>query len=422
MSLAIALSRTAPRSLDSLRRYFLLIGMGYLVMDLADPGGGIGALPLQFLLKDRLHFSASAMAGFGAISMFAWYLKPLAGMLTDSIPLFGTRRRHYLLLSSALAGALWLLMGMVPHRYLPLLGTAVALNVALMIVQTTLGGLLVQAGKEHGATGRMSSQRAAAGNAAGLIAGPVGGFLAARAFGLTVGLSAFLLFSMTLVFFTFATEKRGARADFDAWGRVWGEIKTLLRSRPMWGAIGFWCLVRFAPGFGTPFFFYQTNTLKFSSAFLGTLALLSGGCGLVGADLYARACQRLTLRPLLAAGILLNVLVVLLYFGYRSHAAALIIEPAAGLAGTIAFLPILDFLARATPRGSEALGYALIFSLGNISGALSNIIGSRLYDQHHWSFMHLIGLNAGTTALVLLALPFLPRALIRQRDGETAAG
>src|SRR5438093_12636438 len=110
MSLALALTRSTPRSLDSLRRYLVLVGMGYLVLNLADPRG-IGMLPLQFLLKDRLHFSPQAMAGFIAISAFAWYLKPVAGLLTDSIPLFGTRRRHYLLLNAALAGALWLLLG-----------------------------------------------------------------------------------------------------------------------------------------------------------------------------------------------------------------------------------------------------------------------------------------------------------------------
>jgi hypothetical protein len=38
------------------------------------------------------------------------------------------------------------------------------------------------------------------------------------------------------------------------------------------------------------------------------------------------------------------------------------------------------------------------------------------------SLTHLIWLNAGTTALVLLALPFLPRALIEQRDGEQNRG
>jgi hypothetical protein len=91
----------------------------------------------------------------------------------------------------------------------------------------------------------------------------------------------------------------------------------------MWSAAGLWCLVRFAPGFNTPLFYYQTNTLKFAPAFLGTLAILSGGSGLIGAFLYAHACQRLTLRPLLAAGILLNVLVVFFYLGFRSPAAAL---------------------------------------------------------------------------------------------------
>src|SRR5947207_9844628 len=108
MSLALTLTRSAPRSLDSLRRYLVMVGVGYLIVNLADPGG-IGRLPLQFLLKDRLHFSPHVMAGFMAISAFAWYLKPVAGLLTDCIPLFGTRRRHYLLLNAALAGALWLL-------------------------------------------------------------------------------------------------------------------------------------------------------------------------------------------------------------------------------------------------------------------------------------------------------------------------
>ena len=45
---------------------------------------------------------------FFAIAAVPWYFKIVVGLLSDSIPLFGTRWRHYLLVSATLAGALWL--------------------------------------------------------------------------------------------------------------------------------------------------------------------------------------------------------------------------------------------------------------------------------------------------------------------------
>ena len=48
------------------------------------------------------------MATFWAIVTFAWYVKPLAGFICDAYPLFGTRRRGYMLRDSLLAGLFWL--------------------------------------------------------------------------------------------------------------------------------------------------------------------------------------------------------------------------------------------------------------------------------------------------------------------------
>jgi len=52
----------------------------------------------------------------------------------------------------------------------------------------------------------------------------------------------------------------------------------------------------------------------------------------------------------------------------------------------------------------------------NGAQALSDIFGSWLMDQHHVSFFNLVWLNAGTTALVLLVIPFLPSVLIDRSD------
>jgi len=57
-----------------------------------------------------------------------------------------------------------------------------------------------------------------------------------------------------------------------------------------------------------------------------------------------------------------------------------------------------------------------MMSVRNAALAVSDIVGSWLIEQHHVSFFSLVWLNAGTTALVLLAVPFLPRDLIDRRD------
>src|SRR5712672_2918590 len=44
----------------------------------------VGRLPLQFLLKNEVGVTREQMAAFFFWSNFAWYLKPVAGILTDA--------------------------------------------------------------------------------------------------------------------------------------------------------------------------------------------------------------------------------------------------------------------------------------------------------------------------------------------------
>ncbi|HWT80574.1 MAG TPA: folate/biopterin family MFS transporter, partial [Candidatus Methylomirabilis sp.] len=82
-------------------------------------------------------------------------------------------------------------------------------------------------------------------------------------------------------------------------------------------------------------------------------------------------------------------------------------------------LALMDLAARATPPGGEGLGFALMMSVRNGALAVSDVFGSWLIEGQRMSFFGLVWLNAGTTALTLLALPFLPRMLI---DHPDAAG
>ena len=123
----------------------------------------------------------------------------------------------------------------------------------------------------------------------------------------------------------------------------------------------------------------------------------------------------------LAGGIVLSSVLTLLYLYYESHRAAVIITAVNGLGGTLAVIPLYDLAARATPRGCEGLGFALMMSLRNLAVNGGDWIGSWLMQSWHWSFSGLVFISAGTTLLVLFALPLLSSGLLRRSDRRAPA-
>ena len=400
-----------------LRRWAFLIGAGVFATTLAQPAVQLARLPLQRLLKFDLHQSRASVAVFFAVASIAWNFKPIAGIVSDTFPLFGTRRRYYLILSMLGASCTWLIAGFVPHSYTALLGSMVAINALLVIGSTVTGGLLVQAGQRFGATGRLSSARAAVSSACMLVAGPAGGFLASRAFGAAVSVSALVAFSIVPIAIALLHEPQNARRNMAASRELRAHVRSLFRSGTLWTAAGLLFLVFISPGFATPLYYYQTDTLGFSQQYIGALGMVSGALGLLGAAAYGLLCRRFPLRVLLAMGILCSVVATLLYLDYRSRPTALVVEAVAGFFATLAELPLMDMAARATPRGNEALGFSLMMSVRNGAISLSDVLGSKLADHFHLRFASLVWLNAGTTALVMLVIPLLPAALMRQREG-----
>src|SRR5438034_11762849 len=57
--------------------------------------------------------SPSQVGKFGTIILLPWVIKPLYGMISDSFPLFGTRRKSYFLVTSALATLAGIALGVV---------------------------------------------------------------------------------------------------------------------------------------------------------------------------------------------------------------------------------------------------------------------------------------------------------------------
>ena len=193
------------------------------------------------------------------------------------------------------------------------------------------------------------------------------------------------------------------------------QLKTILASKNLWMALLFIALFYFSPGFSTPLFYRQTDELHFSKQAIGNLGVFGSAFAILAAILYSQLIKRLNIRILILVGIVTAAAGTLLFLFYSSWNRAVIIESQNGLFFGFAEVALIDLAARATPKGCEGLGYSLILSIRNVALFGADVVGSYLVD-HKWPFSNLVFLNAGTTAIVLVLVPFLPAALMQSKD------
>ncbi|CAF4574231.1 unnamed protein product, partial [Rotaria sp. Silwood2] len=102
------------RSLLCSAIYFAL---AYFIQGITDIASGFVNLPLQTILKDRLHLSPSQMGTFFFTCTITWSIKPLYGILSDFVPICGYHRLVYLLMTTALNLCAWIALYFVPTEY-----------------------------------------------------------------------------------------------------------------------------------------------------------------------------------------------------------------------------------------------------------------------------------------------------------------
>jgi len=407
-----AIPDAASERREYLRQSSIIAG-GWLATNL---GLQIALLPLKFVLKDEVHLTAAALSSFFFIGNFTNYIKPLAGVMTDSIPLCGTRRRHYLFFSLLSAGLFWILLSLVPRTYAWMLPVYAIMYVGVVFTSSTLGGVMVEAGNRFRAAGRLTAQRIGMFKLAELAGAPLGGYLASFPLLLPVAVCALLHFVLIPVLMRHLPPDPPLKQEKSPWKEVMRQGKVLLGSRTLLGAGLMIFLLAAAPGLNTPLFYYQTNVLHFSKQFVGLLTTVMAASGILAAILYYPACRRYSLRTIVAASIVAHALGALCFFWYRSPETALLISVISGMTVTFAMLPVYDISLRATPRGSEAIGYAVMMSMWNLTTNLSDLTGSWVFDLVGRKLGPLIWIDAASTLVVLAAVPFMPRALSARED------
>lgn len=486
------MSQTQEEPRKGLFQYIVLVGVGAFATTFAQLRI-VGSLPTTFLLKDGMHLAKEDVALFFFWATFAWNLKPIAGILTDAFPLFGTRRRHYMIFGAVIAAAMWGLMALAagnltavgdagesPSGYGLLLGAAVVMNIAMVFSSTVMGGLMVEAGQAYGAPGRIASLRQVVQSVA-LVLGPMcGGYLAERAYGLTAGIAAGTVLALAAICAVVLKEKpvdRQAVVAVDpnhqrfkpsagmlggigvliavATGlwltpelhnigislyalasvflmilglsvvpttnpvivRAQTQLSQIFVSKTLWMAVGMLFLVYTVPGLNTALVYQQSDVLKFEPDYIGKLSSVEGVVGIIAAAAYGAVCRRFNLRFLIIAGVGTSALTTYLYLIY-SQDTAIMVHAATGFCGVLAELALMDLAVRSTPKGCEALGFALMMSVRNFGLSMSDVIGSQIMDQYKISFETMVTVNGTTTLAVMLFVPLLPMLIVGKREGE----
>jgi hypothetical protein len=350
----------------------------------------------------------------------AWYLKPVAGILTDAYPLFGRRRKSYILLGAALTSLSWLALIVTPHQYASLLSVTIALNACMVIASTAVGGYMVETAQATSSSGRLTAIRQFVQQASQIINGPAAGYLASIAFGWTAVSCGGIMFLLVPVTILFLREQRQVLDSRKILVNVKTQLGNIAAARTMWMAAGLMLLFYIAPGFTTALFYKQQNELHFTTQTQGFLVLIAALCGIFAAIGYGMLCRWVNLRALLVWSLLLATMANLGYLFYSSLGNAQAVEGLNGFGYTLAELALMDLAVRSTPAGSEGLGFSIMISVRNLALSGTDWFGAGLTDRYHLPFDTLVIANSATTLIAVPLVFLLPRLIVARRDAEVS--
>jgi len=390
---------------------------------------GLARLAVSFFLKDELGFTPAQMGALMGVAAIPWILKPLFGFLSDGLPIFGYRRRPYLVLSGVLGTLSWLCMANLVHTMVAATLALLVSSLSVAMSDVIVDSLVVERARNEslGRAGSLQSLTWGISAIGGLITAYFSGFLLEHVSTRTVfTITSFFPLIVIFVAGLIAEEKSTDKSNPSA-------IAIRHQVQQVWQAMSqksillptiFVFLWQATPSADSAFFFFTTNELGFEPEFLGQVRLVSSFAALVGIGIYQKFLKTIPFRQILGwstvISCLLGLTTLLLVthanraIGIDDHWFSLGDSLILTVMGQIAFMPVLVLSARLCPPGIEATLFALLMSIWNLSGLVSSEFGALLT---HWlgvsetnfdNMWLLITITNFSTLLPLFLLGWLP--------------
>ena len=384
---------------------------------------GLARLAQTFLLKDELHLGPAELSALTGIFTLPWTVKPLYGFLSDGFPLFGYRRRSYLVLAGLVGCLSYSLVGneffgifgansgedAMSGPIIPATVAALVLSSACIAFSDVVAdGIVVQKTRDSGdpkIAGGLQSLCWGSAAIGGLLSAYFSGSLLEimkpqDVFSITAVLP-FMVASIALLIDEKPLPKNkhevngtvevSNSADISPFDSVQEQIDALwsaVKQPAIYKPALFLFLWQSTPTSDGAFLYFLTNDLGFGPEFLGRVRLVTALSSLFGVWLYNQYLKTKPIKDILLWLSIISAPLGMLSLLLITHANRDLGIPdtwfVAGddvilsILGEIAFLPTLVLAARLCPPGVEAVLFATLMSINNGAGTVGTEIGALL--------------------------------------------
>lgn len=395
----------------------LLFGALYFVQGIAEPTEGLITQPVRSMLKGW-GYSVGDIALLSLVIGLPWTFKPLYGLLTDFVPLAGSRRRSYLILTSGLTTftLLWLYFNPpAPGAFYGLMALLLLPTLGVAFSDVVADGFMIDKGQPRGITGLLQSVQWGSNYTAGILAAVIGGWLAQTGrqeagFLLCAGVTG-VAFALAL----FAVDEDRPAPPRETPSSAVRALGAALRDPLILAVCAFLFLWSFQPFSPSVLYVYVTRELGLSEQFYGYKMALLSLAAVAGSVAYGFYCRRVRFMTLIHLSIAAGVACTGAYWFLRGARSAVVVTLLVGFTYVTATLIQLDLTARVCPPRVAATLFALVMALSNLSLSLADGAGGLLYDHFTplWgpraAFNVLVGLGAAFTAVCWFLVPVFRR-------------
>ena len=420
-----------PSSFRKILKEKLLFGneptpelLGILLVYFVQGVLGLTRLAISFFLKDDLGLSPAQVAALMGVAVFPWIVKPLWGFISDGLPIFGYRRRPYLIISGLMGTGAWGLLATIADTVWETTIAIALTSLSVAISDVIIDSLVVERARDESTAqvGALQSLCWATSAVGGLLTAYLSGSLLQilspqQVFGITA-IFPLMVAGVAGLISELPVSEMGKRSN--GVKEQIGQLKKAIAQPAIWMPTLFLFIWQSTPTADSAFFFFTTNELGFEAEFLGRVRLFTSIAALIGVWLFQRFLKSVPFRQIFAWSTILSFVFGLTPLLLVTHTNRLLgigdrwfsIGDSVILTviGEIAFMPVLVLSAKLCPPGIEATLFALLMSVTNLARALSQEFGAVL--------MHQLGVTANnfdnlallvllTNVSSLLPLPFL---------------
>lgn len=377
----------------------LLFATLYFVQGFAEPSEGLIAQPVRAQLR-FLQVTPSEISHYSFLIGLPWSFKLLFGLTSDFVPIFGSRRKSYLLISTLLAAVSLFAVACIPfelQRLKTIFGFICAASIGVAFTDVVVDALAVSAGQKYGLTGRFQAIQWGGIYTATILTGSIGGLLSQYHLP-WIGFVICGSLAVVSLVMTFAVVREEPHDKTSSMG-VLRSLGSTLQSPLVWTVGTFLFLWNFNPFSSVVLEDYITKQLHLSEQFVGHTRSVAGIGSILSCGAYAVWGPRIPVRWLIHGSILTGVLSSLVYLLMWNEWSGLAVSLLSGAFYMLGTLVQLDLAARACKPESAGTTFAALMALSNFGMSLGIYIGGSWYE---WLAQWLGNVPQAFAVLVLL--------------------